>query len=189
MNIIDNVNNVDYNNINHTSKLKRYKSAYLLFFLDKKEEIKQQMLLDGQVYSYSLLLKQIGHAWKHLNDSEKIKYINREKEEKKLFELNKGSAEFKYKTCHKIKKPKRFRTAFMFYLQENKQYLNKENIIEQLKQIGSNWKTLTEEEKSIYKRKELEDKERYYKEYEEYTKYNIRKKVNKPGKKENNKRK
>ena len=113
----------------------------------------------------------IGKDWKKLTQKEKIKYYELEKKSKEAFNNEKEEAKYFYKKKKiEIKKPIRNRTAFMIYLHENKNKIDKKNCIMSLKNIGKLWKKLSEDEKNIYLQKSEEDKKRYKDELIEYLK-------------------
>ena len=163
-----------------SSNIKKYKSAYIFFTQDNISKYKK---LYPNI-SLREIFKLIGEEWNKLNEKEKVKYYELEKKSKENFEKNKEKNNYNYKKKKiDIKKPKRFRTAFMIYLQENKNKVDKKNCIESLKNLGQNWKKLDQKEKDIYIKKSETDKHRYKKELMDYLKN--KDKINK-GKKINN---
>ena len=149
------------------SNIKKYKSAYIFFTQDNISKYKK---LYPKI-SLREIFKLIGDEWNKLNEKEKVKYYELEKKSKEYFEKNKEKNNYNYKKKKiEIKKPKRFRTAFMIYLQENKSKVDKKNCIESLKVLGQNWKNLSKIEKDIYIKKSENDKERYNKELMDYLK-------------------
>ena len=150
-----------------SSNIKKYKSAYIFFTQDNISKYKK---LYPKI-SLREIFKLIGDEWNKLNEKEKVKYYELEKKSKEYFEKNKEKNNYNYKKKKiEIKKPKRFRTAFMIYLQENKNKVDKKNCIESLKVLGQNWKNLSKIEKDIYIKKSENDKERYNKELMDYLK-------------------
>ena len=150
-----------------SSNIKKYKSAYIFFTQDNISKYKK---LYPKI-SLREIFKLIGDEWNKLNEKEKVKYYELEKKSKEYFEKNKEKNNYNYKKKKiEIKKPKRFRTAFMIYLQENKSKVDKKNCIESLKVLGQNWKNLSKIEKDIYIKKSENDKERYNKELMDYLK-------------------
>ena len=150
-----------------SSNIKKYKSAYIFFTQDNISKYKK---LYPKI-SLREIFKLIGDEWNKLNEKEKVKYYELEKKSKEYFEKNKEKNNYNYKKKKiEIKKPKRFRTAFMIYLQENKTKVDKKNCIESLKVLGQNWKNLSKIEKDIYIKKSENDKERYNKELMDYLK-------------------
>ena len=150
-----------------SSNIKKYKSAYIFFTQDNISKYKK---LYPKI-SLREIFKLIGDEWNKLNEKEKVKYYELEKKSKEYFEKNKEKNNYNYKKKKiEIKKPKRFRTAFMIYLQENKSKVDKKNCIESLKVLGQSWKNLSKIEKDIYIKKSENDKERYNKELMDYLK-------------------
>ena len=150
-----------------SSSIKKYKSAYIFFTQEKTPKYKKLFpnLLLKEIF------KLIGKDWKKLTQKEKIKYYELEKKSKEAFNNEKEEAKYFYKKKKiEIKKPIRNRTAFMIYLHENKNKIDKKNCIMSLKNIGKLWKKLSEDEKNIYLQKSEEDKKRYKDELIEYLK-------------------
>ena len=115
------------------------------------------------------IFKLIGQNWKKLPIKNKEKYFEEEKLEKEKFNKNKIKYEYNYNKNKKLlKKPKRFRTAFMFYLQLNKNIINFQNSTKIIKELSKKWNNMDLKDKEIYIKKELDDKMRYKKEYLEY---------------------
>ena len=150
-----------------SSNIKKYKSAYIFFTQDNISKYKK---LYPKI-SLREIFKLIGDEWNKLNEKEKVKYYELEKKSKEYFEKNKEKNNYNYKKKKiEIKKPKRFRTAFMIYLQENKSKVDKKNCIESLKDLGQQWKKLNKQEKDLYIRKSENDKQRYKKDLMDYLK-------------------
>ena len=150
-----------------SSTIKKYKSAYIFFTQEKTPKYKKLFpnLLLKEIF------KLIGKDWKKLTQKEKDKYYELEKKSKETFNKNKEKVKYFYKPKKiEIKKPVRNRTAFMIFLHENKNKIDKNNCIVSLKNIGKLWKTLNEDEKNIYIQKSEEDKKRYKDELVEYLK-------------------
>ena len=150
-----------------SSPIKKYKSAYIFFTQEKTPIYKKlypNMLLKE-------IFKLIGNAWKKLNEKEKEKYYKLEKKSKEKFDKNKEKICYKYiKKKNNIKKPVKNRTAFMIYLHENKNKIDKNNCIVSLRNLGQIWKKLGEKEKNKYIKKSEEDKIRYKNELMAYLK-------------------
>ena len=149
------------------SPIKKYKSAYIFFTQENMAKYKQlnQNLLLKEIF------KLIGKDWKKLSKKEKEKYYELEKESKEAFNKNKEKIKYNYKKKKiEIKKPVRHRTAFMIYLHENKNKIDKNNCIKSLKNLGENWKNLKEKERNVYIKKSEEDKIRYKNELIDYLK-------------------
>lgn len=65
--------------------------------------------------------------------------------------------------------PKRPRSAYIFYCQENRSNLSDMDNKSILKELGKRWKTLTDKEKTPYVKMNEDDKVRYEREMETYT--------------------
>ena len=152
---------------NQTNMIKKYKSAYMFFTQENAQKYKKMYpnLLFREIF------KIIGTEWKNLKESSKKMYYDLEKKSKEIFEKNKEKSVYKYtKKKIKIKKPKKKRTPFMFFLKENKDKIDKTNCILSLKKIGELWKDMKEDEKEEYLQKAKEDEKRYQDELFEYLK-------------------
>ena len=150
-----------------SSRIKKYKSAYIFFTQENTNKFKN--LYPNT--SLREIFKLIGQEWKKLDEKGKKKYYELEKKSKEKFEKNKEKNDYNYKKKKiDIQKPKRFRTAFMIYLHENKNKVDKKNSIESLRDLGQKWKSLNEQEKNIYIKKSENDKQRYNNELMDYLK-------------------
>ena len=149
----------------YNKKIKKYCSAYMLYSKKEYYNIKKKYsnLNNNEIF------KLIGQNWKKLPMKNKEKYFEEEKLEKEKFNKNKIKYEYSYNKNKKLlKKPKRFRTAFMFYLQLNKNIINFQNSNKIIKELSKKWNNMNLKDKEIYIKKELDDKMRYKKEYLEY---------------------
>ena len=149
----------------YKKKIKKYCSAYMLYSKKEYYNIKKKYsnLNNNEIF------KLIGQNWKKLPIKNKEKYFEEEKLEKEKFNKNKIKYEYNYNKNKKLlKKPKRFRTAFMFYLQLNKNIINFQNSTKIIKELSKKWNNMNLKDKEIYIKKELDDKMRYKKEYLEY---------------------
>lgn len=170
-------------NNNNTNKalvsIKRFKSAYMYFCMENRAKFIQN---NPDMKSIDIT-KLLGKEWKNLVNKEP--YYLLEKRDKEIFNKSKSKNKFSYKKSNKVKKPKRFRTAFMLYLKEKKEELKGNGeIIDSLKEIGRKWKLMEIKDKQEYLNKEKEDKKRYKNEYLEYIDKVIKQKETKENKKE-----
>jgi len=188
MNNIDLKNHKDYTpgfKTKPQQNLKKFRSAYILFSLDRRKELKKKY----PEYGNPELTKMIAAEWKTLDISQKQIYYLKEKEEKIIFEQFKkeNQIEYKYNKNENYKKPLRFRTPYMFYIMDHKLYLNnkdKYQNIEFIRKLSEKWKAMTIAEKQPYIEKSNSDKKRYELDWENYIKSffkikkkNIKKKV------------
>jgi hypothetical protein len=182
MNNIKLKSHTDVTKTNKTSverKFKKFRSAYILFSLDCRRELKKEF----PDYSNPELTKMIAAEWKSLDITRKQVYFLKEREEKENFERKKkeNKIEYKYNKNEKMKKPVRFRTPYMFYIMDHKLFLNnkdKYKNIELIKKLSDKWKSMSHEEKLPYIEKSNSDKKRYQLDWEEYIKsyFKIKKK-------------
>jgi hypothetical protein len=160
-------------------KLKKFRSAYILFSLEYRKELQKKYPNHGNPE----LTKMIAAEWKSLDISQKQIFYLKEKEEKENFEKKKreDNIDYKYNKNEKMKKPIRFRTPYMFYIMDHKFFLNnkdKYKNIELIKKLSEKWKAMTETEKLPYIDKSIADKQRYKLDWENYIKcyFKIKKK-------------
>ena len=73
-------------------------------------------------------------------------------------------------------KPKRCKSAYLYFCEDNRKKLKDENpdikIGELMKKMGEKWRNISEDEKKQYIELHLKDKERYEDDIEEYKKNN-----------------
>lgn len=143
--------------------LKKYKSAYLYFCLENRDKY----INDNPGVSSIDITKLLGKEWKNLDNKEP--YYLLEQKDKEKFNETKIHHKYTYKKSNKLKKPKRFRTAFMLFLKDQKEGIKKnKDVIGSLKEIGRRWKLLIMEERQEYINQENDDKIRYKNEYLDY---------------------
>lgn len=142
-------------------KIKKYRTPYIIFV---QEEIKKMKNINLNIIEK---MKIIGKNWKKLSIKEKEKYIKESELDKEKFNtLKESGIKYKYKKKKNIiiRKIKRFRTAFMFFLHDKKKNIDKKNSVDSLRKIAKEWKEMNLEKKKIYYDFEKEDKIRYEKE-------------------------
>src|SRR5690242_903545 len=112
----NNVNNKKYNI--PAMKIKKYKSAYIIFSTEKRKILRTKF----PNLKNSEITKLIAKEWKSLDDFLKEEYYKKEKKEKEIFDQMKkeNNAVYSYSKSNKIKKPVRFRTPYMFFMMSNK---------------------------------------------------------------------
>ena len=140
--------------------IKKFKSAYIIYCGVRRPILKRQHpnLLNQEI------TRLIAKEWKFLNKEEKELYKKLENEGKAKFEKAKEHFEYKYKASRKLRKPVRFRTPYMFFVMKNKDRLNNEEKylnIENIRELATTWKNMSEEEKEPYIQLSKDDKERY----------------------------
>ena len=154
---------------------KKYKSAYILYSIEKRRKIKDE----DPVMCNRLATKLIAEEWKKLTKMEKEKYIDLEKKEKEEFNEMKKEKKYSYKKTLN-KEPTRYRTPYMFFISENKECLKgskKYKNIENIKKLCEKWKAMTESDKLPYVQKALLDKERFKQEWDNYIQFYMRNKM------------
>lgn len=157
---------------------KRPMSAYMFFCGEKRESIKTSMMkgkkkVRGKETGTPSLdtkgvMKELGRMWREdIDDKQKAKYQKMAEKAKKEY-LN-AKQEYDAKNG-KVQKPKKPRSAFIFYSIDARKKMEKGNVAEQSKVIGEMWRGLTDAKKEKYVNKAEEDKARYQQEMEEYRK-------------------
>ena len=169
-------------------KIKKFKSAYILFFSELRKKFKKaeyenlitkdlnenflNLYNENKIAKFknNEMTKKLSDLWKNCNEDDKKYFYEREKIEKEIFEnLKSKGIDYKYSKCEKYKKPIRFRTPYMFFIKEHKenmQNLDKFENIEYIRYISNIWVNMTAEEKQKFTILALEDKKRYNKEYD-----------------------
>jgi hypothetical protein len=148
-------------------KLKKYRSAYLLYSAVRRPEIKNER---PDIKSSKEVTKLIAHEWNKMTDKAKAKYKELEKEEKLKFEAIKQAEGivYKYKTFKLVKKPLRRRTPYMFFVSDKKDSFKSNSNSENMSSLSKLWKIMSKDEKGPFVQKSNEDKERFEKEWAAY---------------------
>jgi hypothetical protein len=166
------------------NKIKKFKSAYIIFSEDFRRSIKSQNIK----LSSQEITKKIAETWKTLSETIKNEYREKEQKGRELFENKKKEAgTYKYKKNIKNVKPKRFRTPFMFFMMSHREHLRqneKFKNIDMIKSLSERWNLMNEEEKKEYELLAKSDKIRYDNEMEVYINHMMIKKPKKLKKKE-----
>jgi hypothetical protein len=143
------------------NKIKKFKSAYILFSEDYRKKLKSENIK----ISSQEITKQIAENWKILSISKKNEYLLKEQFEREIFlKKKKEIGIYKYNKNHKLLKPKRFRTAFMFFMmshREDLQHEEKFKNIDMIKSLSERWNLMKEEEKREFELLAISDKLRY----------------------------
>ena len=188
------------------NKPKRGKSSYLFFCADNREKVKRDLEKIGEDFKATDVTKELGKRWNILKESTKAvaiekfkKYTTLAEEDKERYakemedyvepteeeweELEKGKKRGRKSSSTKSDKPKRGKTAYNYFCQENRP-LAKEELGDDAtskdvtSKLGQMWTELKnkvedEDEEAIeqmerYNQLSAEDKERYAKEMEDY---------------------
>ena len=167
---------------------KRAKSGYLFFCESKREEVKKQLGKDAKSID---IIKKLGEIWRQLTSSKKaadVKLVasfnKKAEEDKKRYEKEKSnyvkpSQEELQKSKPKL--PKRARTSYLFFCEQNREKVKKDHPkfkgTEITTELGKRWKQLTSSKKAAdvklvasFNKKAEEDKQRYQREKEEMNK-------------------
>ena len=188
------------------NKPKRGKSSYLLFCADNREKVKEDLEQKGEDFKATDVTKELGKRWNILKESTKAVAIEKFKKyttlaeedkeryakemedyveptEEELEELEKGKKRGRKSSSTKSDKPKRGKTAYNYFCQENRPLAKEElgddaSSKDVTSKLGEMWKKLKndvedDDEEAIekmerYNQLSAEDKERYAKEMEDY---------------------
>ena len=188
------------------NKPKRGKSSYLFFCADNREQVKEDLEKKGEDFKATDVTKELGNRWNSLKVSKKAidkkkyeKYVKQAEEDKERYgkemadyvepteeeweELAKGKKRGRKSSSTKSDKPKRGKTAYNYFCQENRP-IAKEQCGDDAKptdvtsKLGEMWKQLKsdfedDDEEAIekiewYNKLSANDKIRYNKEMEDY---------------------
>jgi hypothetical protein len=153
---------------------KRGKSPYILFSMDKREEIKASMEENAKVTD---VMRAIADAWAKMSDDEKAPWKQAAEVDKQRYEEEMANYDGPLRVPNKRAKkhpdaPKRASSAFLFYSQVMRPRIKSENPemknTEISKQLGEAWAKATDVQKAPYVEKEKEDRARYKREMEEW---------------------
>lgn len=153
---------------------KRGKSPYILFSMDKREEIKEQLPKDAKVTD---VMKAIAHAWSQLNEEERGPWKHAAENDKQRYEEEMASYDGPLRVPNKRTKkhpdaPKRAACAFLYYSQVMRPRMKMAHPelknTEISKRLGESWRTAAPEEREPYEEKERVDRARYKTEMEEW---------------------
>lgn len=153
---------------------KRGKSPYILFSMDKREEIKAQLPENAKVTD---VMRAIADAWAKMNDDDKQPWKAAAEADKQRYEEEMSSYDGPLRVPNKRAKkhpdaPKRASSAFLFYSQVMRPRIKAEHQdmknTEISKQLGEAWGKATDEQKAPFVEKEIIDRARYKREMEEW---------------------
>ena len=149
---------------------KRGKSPYILFSMDKREEIKAQLPSDAKVTD---IMKALAATWAQMSEEEKSPWKQAAESDKQRYEEEMATYDGPLRVPNKRAKkhpdaPKRAACAFLFFSQEMRPRIKSQNPemknIDISKQLGEAWRTASTSEKEPYVEKEKEDRARYKRE-------------------------
>ncbi|GLE06355.1 hypothetical protein PINS_up015602 [Pythium insidiosum] len=153
---------------------KRGKSPYILFSMDKREEIKATLPPDAKVTE---IMRAIADVWSKMTDEDKHPWRIAAEQDKQRYEEEMASYDGPLRVPNKRAKkhpdaPKRASSAFLFYSQVMRPRIKAENPdmknTEISKQLGEAWSKATDAQKAPFMEKEREDRARYKREMEEW---------------------
>ena len=151
---------------------KRAKSGYILFCIDKREEIKN----DNPEMSGKEILKELGRVWREdLPDNIKDMYNKKSEDDKVRYKQEMtvytppdlGFVATSKKNA-KREGPKKALSSYIFFCKEYRQILKNEESGLSPKEItsalGAKWKSLSDKDKTPFNKLSEQDKKRYTKE-------------------------
>jgi high mobility group protein B2 len=153
---------------------KRGKSPYILFSMEKRDEIKATLEPDAKVTD---IMRAIADAWAKMADEDKQPWKIAAEQDKQRYEEEMASYDGPLRVPNKRAKkhpdaPKRASSAFLFYSQVMRSRIKSENPdmknTDISKQLGEAWSKATESQKAPFVEKEREDRARYKREMEEW---------------------
>ena len=153
---------------------KKWKTSYILFCCDKREELKSK----NPDMPATEITSELGKLWKSLTDKNKKKYQDLSAKDKIRYEKDMESytpppedeLEDKPKKAPKKERvgPKRPLSSYMYFCQDTRDSVKKDNPEmngkEVTSELGRRWKELTDAEKKPFEAKGAVDKLRYEKE-------------------------
>jgi len=146
---------------------KRFKSSYILFFMEKQEEIKSQLPKGSSVGDVS---KKSSELWKKLSPEERAHWDARAEKDKERFMNEKaaytGPWQIPWKRAKKDPSaPKRPMSAFLYFSQDRRGSLKSVNPTMRNTEIssilGKLWRDATDEDRRPYVERELHDRNKY----------------------------
>lgn len=168
--------NIINNNVSKPKKIKdpnapkRGKSSYIFFCLDKRQSI-----IDANPeMSAKEIIKELGSVWRDMSEEEKQQYENKSLADKQRYEEEMANYTPPPEIASKkdSNKPKRGKSAYIFFCSDRRPYIKEENPQLNTKEItsilGKQWKSLSNDEKQPFLELAEEDKQRYEKEKTEW---------------------
>ena len=161
-------------------RIQKPRSAYFLFLTEERDKLKQEFPELGFVD----LAKKTGERWLSLSDEQKAVWLRKADDEKRLYEQAVRDAESgpqpqepkkaaaRVKKAEDVPPPKRPLSAFMFFANEQRPSLARQNpqlsVIDISKSIAERWKDLPEPNRVTYVNQAAEAKEQYERELAAY---------------------
>lgn len=144
---------------------KRGKSSYIFFCMDSREKIQTK----NPDMSAKDIIKELGNAWRTLNDTQKEKYVKLAENDKKRYtgEISDYTPPANFLSKKKVKSsgPKRGLSAYIFFCNEQRNPVKEKNPTlsnkELTSELGKRWNLLTDEQKKPYNTLAATDKTRY----------------------------
>ncbi|OWZ05327.1 hypothetical protein PHMEG_00022604 [Phytophthora megakarya] len=163
---------------------KRGKSPYILFSMEKREEIKATMPENSKVTD---VMRAIADAWGKMSDEDKQPWKVAAEADKQRYEEEMAAYDGPLRVPNKRAKkhpdaPKRASSAFLFYSQVMRPRIKAEHQdmknTEISKQLGEAWAKATDEQKAPFVEKEKVDRARYKREMEEWNSHKAEREYN-----------
>jgi len=133
---------------------KRPKSSYILFCVDKREEVKKK----NPSMSAKEITSKLAEMWNSYNDKQKKKYVDQASKDKERYqeEMNDYVPSEGFEKKDK-KKQKRVPSGYILFCQDKREEVKTENpemkATEITSELGRLWKELSQEEKDEYNQK------------------------------------
>mmetsp|Transcript_7210 Transcript_7210/g.10329 ORF Transcript_7210/g.10329 Transcript_7210/m.10329 type:complete len:421 (-) Transcript_7210:305-1567(-) len=146
---------------------KRFKSSYILFFMAKQEEIKQNL---GPGASVGEVSKKSSQLWKSLSQEERQKWDEKARKDKERYMIEKAKYTGPWQVPYKRNKkdpsaPKRPMSAFLFFSQDKRRKIKEENggirNTEVSRVLGEMWKNASDEERKPHIEREARERAKY----------------------------
>jgi len=132
---------------------KRPKSSYIIFCGAKRDEIKKK----NPEMKATQITSKLGEMWQSLNDKQKKKYVDEAGKDKERYEEEMNEyvpSEGFEKKGKKKSKAKRAPSGYIIFCQDKREEIKSENpemkTTEITKELGRQWKELSQEEKDEY---------------------------------------
>jgi len=138
---------------------KRSKSSYIIFCGAKRDEIKKK----NPDMKATEITSKLGEMWQSLNDKQKKKYVDEANKDKERYEGEMNEyvpSEGFEKKGKKKSKAKRAPSGYIIFCQDKRQEVKTENpemkATEITKELGRQWRELSQEEKDEYNQRSKE---------------------------------
>ena len=161
---------------NRVKKPKGARNPYVLFSMDKREELKDEGL------EFDDMTRRLGQEWKKVSAKDRKKYekaaakdkVRHEEEMKKFREEHpEQDSSKKAKRVKKPGEPKGARNAYIFYNEDERSKVKADHPdmapTDVMRELGKRWNTLDSKGKSKYEELAANDKKRHDKEMKKWT--------------------